>query len=797
MSPYIKLSIAALLPVAASILFYMLEKRTEFGKRSFMFRQIIIGLAFGIIAIVGTEWGIAVDGAMVNCRDAAPLCAGLLFGGPAGMIAGVIGGVERWIAVAWGVGSFTRVACSASTVLAGVYAAIIRRYLFEGKRPGWLLALASGVVIEVFHLTMVFITNTDQAIRAAQVVKICSVPMVTANGLSVLFATVALTLLSGDKLVTTQGKPRISKTIQTWMIVDVAITFIAASLFLFFIQTQVSQGTSTELLSLELDDITSDITDASNDNLLRLTHRVADRVKTGESLYDLAYEYGVADICVIDKDGIITDSNNSAYLGFDMGSGEQSAEFLVLLDGETEEYVQGYGPISFSSTISRKFAGVDYNDGILQVGYNASQFQKDIANRISLAAVNRHVGENGFVLIADAYRKIVSSPRSITAATLDELGIDLSEQPEDSVFSVALDGAQYESMFRKSEGYYILSMMPVEEVFRTRDLLTYLYVFIEILIFSLLFMIIYLLIKTTVVKEIQSVNRSLDKITAGDLDEVVNVRSSEEFDSLSDDINSTVDTLKKYIAEAEARIDAELKFAKSIQHSALPSVFPKRGEIDLYAQMDTAKEVGGDFYDFYFTENSKLNFMIADVSGKGIPAAMFMMRAKTQLKGLSETGIPLNEVFTQGNSSLCEGNDAEMFVTAWEGAIDLQTGHVQFVNAGHNPPLVMHDGRFEYLKKPAGFVLGGMDGIRYKLFELDMAPGDVIYLYTDGITEAENIKEELYGEERLITFLNSNSFAGMEALCDAVKENVDLFAGEAPQFDDMTMLALKYNGPAI
>jgi len=793
LSPYVKLTIAAALPVAVSALFYGLENKSPFGRLSYRTKQIIIGIAFGIIAIIGTEWGIPVEGAVLNCRDAAPLCAGLLFGGPAGIIAGLMGGIERWIAVAWGVGSFTRVACSVSTALAGIYAALLRRFMFENKRPGWLLAFAIGVVVEVFHLTMVFVTNTDQALRAADVVKVCSVPMVTANGLSVLCASIVLALLSGEKLFRKSEKARISQTIQRWMLVDVAVSFIVASAFLFFLQTQVSIGTGEQLLSLELDDITADIRDASDDNLLRITHQIASRVQR-ESLYDLAYEFGVADISIIDENGIITDSNNSSYLGFDMASGEQSAEFLVLLDGTTTEYVQGYGPITLSGSVSRKFAGVSSGEGFIQVGYNATQFQKDIANRISLAAVNKHVGQDGFVLIANAHRKLVSSPGSISAETLDSLGIDLSDVPEDTRFSVSINGASYECMYRRSEGYYILSLMPDSEVFRSRDTFSYLYVFMEVLIFGVLFGLIYQLIKMSVVDQIHSINGSLNRISAGELDEVVDVRSSEEFASLSDDINSTVDTLKRYIAEAEARIDAELEFAKNIQHSALPSVFPRRSEMDLYASMDTAKEVGGDFYDFYFTGQNILNFLIADVSGKGIPAALFMMRAKTLLKSLTESGMPVNDVFTNGNNGLCEGNDADMFVTAWQGNIDLETGHVCFANAGHNPPLICREGKFEYLRVRAGMVLAGFDGINYKLFETDLKPGDILFLYTDGITEACTTERELYGEDRLINFLNSHEITDMKELCTAVKADVDRFVGEADQFDDMTMLALQYKG---
>lgn len=152
MIPYIKLTIAASLPVLATAVLFTAEKKTQFGALSTRTRQVLYGLIFGLIAVMGTEWGIPINGAQVNCRDAAVLIAGLLFGGPAGIIAGLIGGVERWVAVAWGVGSFTRLACSVSTILAGFFAALVRKYLFEGKRPGWLIAFMGGVVMEVSHI---------------------------------------------------------------------------------------------------------------------------------------------------------------------------------------------------------------------------------------------------------------------------------------------------------------------------------------------------------------------------------------------------------------------------------------------------------------------------------------------------------------------------------------------------------------------------------------------------------------------------------------------------------------------
>jgi serine phosphatase RsbU (regulator of sigma subunit) len=295
------------------------------------------------------------------------------------------------------------------------------------------------------------------------------------------------------------------------------------------------------------------------------------------------------------------------------------------------------------------------------------------------------------------------------------------------------------------------------------------------------------------------VNRSLAAITEGRLDTVVDVRSHEEFNSLSNDINATVDTLKRYIKEAEERIDAELAFAKSIQHSALPSVFPpypNRKEFEIFASMHTAKEVGGDFYDFYFIDEDHLAFLMADVSGKGIPAALFMMTAKTIIKSYAEAGMSVDQVFTHANNKLCESNEAGMFVTAWMGILNTKTGKVVFANAGHNQPLVKRaDGTYEYYESQADLILAGFEGFPYVMNELQLAPGEAIYLYTDGVTEAVNPAEELYGEDRLRTVLERHKDATPADICAEVKKDVDAFAGTAPQFDDITMLLVRYWGP--
>ena len=244
------------------------------------------------------------------------------------------------------------------------------------------------------------------------------------------------------------------------------------------------------------------------------------------------------------------------------------------------------------------------------------------------------------------------------------------------------------------------------------------------------------------------------------------------------------------------RISTELNLASNIQANMLPNIFPafpERNDFDIYATMTPAKEVGGDFYDFFMVDDDHLALVMADVSGKGIPAAMFMVIAKTLIKDHAQLGLQPGQVFTRVNNILCEGNEAGLFVTAWMGILDLNTGKMQYSNAGHNPPLVMIDGKISYLKSEPGFVLAGLDDYNYKQFELDLKQGDKIFLYTDGATEATNSNDELYGEDRLINCLTSlpEGTNCADAL-HAVRADIDKFVGEAEQFDDLTLLAFDY-----
>ncbi len=307
----------------------------------------------------------------------------------------------------------------------------------------------------------------------------------------------------------------------------------------------------------------------------------------------------------------------------------------------------------------------------------------------------------------------------------------------------------------------------------------------------------------TLTKPILQLNESMGEIATGNLDLKIDIDTGDEIEDLANSANRMTQQLKEYIeniksitAEKE-RIGAELDVAKKIQASMLPCIFPpfpERDEFDIYASMLPAKEVGGDFYDFFLIDETHLAVVVADVSGKGVAAALFMVIAKTLIKNNLQSGKTPKEVFDTVNNQLCENNEAEMFVTAFMGILDIDTGKFTYVNAGHNLPLIKRaEGDYEWLITKPGFVLAGMENIRYKQDEIILNQGDILYMYTDGVTEATNAENELFSDPKLKDVLNNNKDVNIEGLLHVVKEEIDLFVKDAPQFDDITMLGLKIN----
>ncbi|MCL2216011.1 MAG: PP2C family protein-serine/threonine phosphatase [Defluviitaleaceae bacterium] len=274
---------------------------------------------------------------------------------------------------------------------------------------------------------------------------------------------------------------------------------------------------------------------------------------------------------------------------------------------------------------------------------------------------------------------------------------------------------------------------------------------------------------------------------------------AEAFKTMVLDLDAYIKNLTAVTAEKE-RIGAELDVATHIQASMLPRkfpAFPGRNEFDIFASMKPAKEVGGDFYDFFMVDEDTLAVVIADVSGKGVPAALFMVIAKTLIKNTSQQGKSPKEIFETVNNLLCENNDASMFVTAFYGHLHISTGRFTFVNAGHNPPIILKNGKFDWLKQKAGFVLAIMEDMAYIQHEITLEVGDELFLYTDGIVEAMNNEEELFGDDRLYDAMQEYRGLTLHELAESVNREVDKFEDGAEQADDITMLVLRYKGMTL
>ena len=245
-----------------------------------------------------------------------------------------------------------------------------------------------------------------------------------------------------------------------------------------------------------------------------------------------------------------------------------------------------------------------------------------------------------------------------------------------------------------------------------------------------------------------------------------------------------------------SRIETELTMASGIQADMLPNIypaFPERPEFDIYASMDPAKEVGGDFYDFFLVDDDHLCVVMADVSGKGVPAALFMMASRIILANNAMQGKSPAQILTDANASICSNNREGMFVTVWLGILELSTGRLTAANAGHEYPTIRKpDGSFELYKDSHGFVIGGMEGLKYKEYELQMEPGSKLFLYTDGVPEATNAQNELFGTDRMLDALNEQPDASPAQILKNVRAAVDGFVMDAEQFDDLTMCCVEY-----
>ena len=474
---------------------------------------------------------------------------------------------------------------------------------------------------------------------------------------------------------------------------------------------------------------------------------------------DLAAVFEVEEVNVVDRRGVVVASNRRGIVGFDFASSELTKQYLPLTNG-TGRCLQKFRP-SISGgdqTPWCKYVALPFpGGGFVQVGHSYRDYRRRLDYALERLMNDYKVGENGYYLLVDRQKGDVVSgfEPGMHGRPLSESGIDPGAFRTDAdivpltVFGMKAFVRRVRLDFAEIDVYAVLAR---QDVFAARNL--------AMAMSSTVLALVFLVGGGLFLKVLQQ--HAL----------VEQMREKEDRKRLQD-----------------------IRMASNIQHAALPSRFPDLPNVRLFASMRAAKDVGGDFYDYTRLSDGRLLIVCADVSDKGIPAAMFMMRSKSVIRSEVESKPTLVEAVNAANASLADGNeDPVMFVTAWVGVLDLETGEMEYVNAGHNPPYLRRaDGSLEPLKEKRGLVLAATDFARYRSGHVALRAGDMLFLYTDGVTEAKSTVGTFYGESRLETLLASEMTDSPESLCRKVVESVDAFAADEPQADDITVLALAFD----
>lgn len=529
------------------------------------------------------------------------------------------------------------------------------------------------------------------------------------------------------------------------LILSVLAAFSLSMAFTWFLHSRLSERDAYKLIDSTFENAEDEIIDCVDVRLILQCMAARERIEDGhpvdlESLQALAKELQVTEISIANSDGDIIHSSVSDYLAapgkpaFNFKTaGGKAEDMMCLVTGPETEYCQPFRS-NTANGAWRKFVGVwrPSVGGFIEIGCDGESLRGLSRSSIMDLFRNWRVGGTGGIVVTTATGLVLSD--------YEEPNREGSQwtDPDDSFYWKR----------KEIEGFPVYVLIPKNAAAVQRDVLVGATAALNGLALVFVALLVGVVISAFVRQQIR-------------------LQSAKE-----------------------------LQMAKDIQLAALPNVFPPfpdETRFDIWASMETAKEVGGDFYDFYFTGQDRVLFLVADVSGKGVPAAMFMMRAKTLIKSIAQTGKPLAQVFEDANDALCEGNSSNTFVTVWAGEINTRTGHVTFVNAGHNPPIVRLGGKTEYLKSRPSLVLGAMPGVHYRVNDLNLAPDDAIYLYTDGIVEQPNVASELYGEDRLLGIL-SNTKKKRGAVLSDVIDDVRRFSVGVEQADDCTQLVMRYRG---
>ncbi len=471
------------------------------------------------------------------------------------------------------------------------------------------------------------------------------------------------------------------------------------------------------------------------------------------------------------------------------------------LYGWINEFTESQGVINFVLNNQGKIIFSTQKKGILAV----NDYGDDLVSRSGGSDLRNNPEED----LAAAAKRMIDGEQDVVPIKLDEETFFLAFAPMPETgwsFGMLVPESEISEATENTQDYFLKQVSKLQNQMRQQ----YSYVNNLVIIIPVALLIILFLMGTNLsrrfVKPIHELSNGVREIASGNLDKKLDIHTGDEIEHLAICFNEMTGALKNYMSNLaketadKERLATELDVATEIQRGMLPKDFPDRADFELYATMTPAKEVGGDFYDFYFLDETHLAITVADVSGKGIPAALFMVISKNILDNFATSFYKQNglaPVVAAANEQLCANNEAMMFVTAFIGVLDLETGEFTFVNAGHNPPVIYHaeENHCDFLDVKKNFVLGPMDGIPFVEQKIFLKRGDLLFLYTDGVTEALNVAEEEYLPDRLIAFMNSTDCrADLKTLLKNVRGDLAEHVGEAEQSDDITMFALRFKG---
>ena len=465
----------------------------------------------------------------------------------------------------------------------------------------------------------------------------------------------------------------------------------------------------------------------------------------------------------------------------------------------TKPYIDDSGSFSLMTTAG---AGIYDNYGNL-IGISIIDWKiEDVVKELTAIKPT----DNSFALLsAPEQNYIISNTHGDNDASPFSAGARIDSLSWDAgASSLTLDGVSYIAFSRIMDNNWSLSVyIPENEIFEEMETRNNQFTLILALSAAAMLCAAFLLISEFINRPMRRLINGVSSLELGNLDVNIDIGSKDElgslagaFNKMTSDLKESIERSARVLAEKE-HISAELNVATKIQESMLPCIFPAypdRPEFDIFASMLPAEEVGGDFYDFFLVNDRTLAVIVADVSDKGIPAALFMVITKTLIKNNALSGKNPKEVLETVNNILCENNEAGMFVTVFLGYLDIPDGTLTFVNAGHNPPLLRANGKYEWLITKPNIMLAVMEDVSYEQHEVILSPDDGLFLYTDGVTEAANTDYDMFGEARLYETVNNHLDLPGREFTTMIKHEIDMFSDGAEQTDDITMLALRYYG---